>query len=294
MIKRTILIESEGATIRTELQSLVVSQSDRETARVPLEDLGLLILESPQILITQSALAACAENGAAVLVCARNHLPVGLMLPLAGNTLHTQRLRAQVETKKPLKKQLWRQIIKVKIANQAALLPKNSRARKKINALTGQVKSGDSDNREAVASRLYWRALFDDSDFRRDRYGEAPNNLLNYGYMILRATAARALCGAGLHPALGLHHSNRENPFCLADDILEPYRPFVDRRVLELHRANVEKLDKNAKASLLKILADTIKLGKDKAPLMVAMQKSASSLANCYADKNGKLHLPTL
>ncbi len=294
MIKRTVEIGTDNLVIRSMLKNLVIIQGSEEVGRVPFEDLGILILGNAQTTLTRSALASCAENGSAVLVCGRDHHPVGLMLPLAGNIVHARRLRAQIDAGLPLKKRLWQKLVQAKLENQAAVVKDDEDATRKIRSLARDVKSGDHDNREAQGARLYWPAIFKDPEFRREREGPPPNGLLNYGYAILRAAAARALCGAGLHPAIGLHHHNRENPFALADDVMEPYRPYVDVHVRELRAKGATEPDKESKAELLGLLAEPIRMGKEKGPFMVMLQKTAASLALALENDMSSLDLPSI
>ncbi|MCZ7586919.1 MAG: type II CRISPR-associated endonuclease Cas1 [Deltaproteobacteria bacterium] len=291
MVKRTLEVSTPGTHIRLDKKHLAFFAEERGDMCVPVEDLGVLMLDSPQISLTQAALTACAEAGAAVVFCGRDHHPAGLVLPVAGNVLHTQRLRAQVDAKKPVVKQIWRHIVRAKIRLQAHNLPLDDPARKKLLAFRDDVKSGDTTNREAHAARLYWPVLFG-ADFRRVREGPPPNNLLNYGYMALRATVARALVAAGLHPALGLHHRHRENPFALADDLMEPYRPFVDCRVWLLRKRGKSEIDREVKAALLSVLAEPVNMRAGSGPLMVAVQKSAHSVYECLAGEAAEPELP--
>ncbi|NLH48783.1 MAG: type II CRISPR-associated endonuclease Cas1 [Myxococcales bacterium] len=291
MIKRTVEAGWRCTHVKTRDKQIVFCAEAEETGAVPSEDIGLLILDSLRMTCTQRALAQVLADGGAVLVCGEDHLPAGLLLPLEGNELLTERLRTQIAAGKPQAKQLWRQIVQAKLRAQAGLLPWESAARLRLARLSQTVKSGDEENTEAQGARFYWPELFG-ADFRRDREGAPPNNLLNFGYMTLRAAMARAVVGAGLHPAIGLHHRNRQNAFCLADDLLEPYRPLVDARVHQLWLQGVMELDKESKASLLRILGEPIRLESGQGPVQVAMQKTAASLAACLAGERRKLDLP--
>ena len=260
--------------------------------RVPVEDIGLLILDAPTTTYTHSVLTEVLAAGAAVIPCGSNHHPAGMFLPQQ-NTLQVQRVADQAAASLPLKKRLWKQIVRRKIRNQAFVLPKDSPARKALVELASHVRSGDPANVEAQAARRYWRAMFGDG-FRREREGASPNNFLNYGYMAMRAAVARALCGAGLHPSLGLHHHNRSNTFCLADDLLEPLRPVVDRKVLNLHRAGAEELDRQVKYDLLSVLTEEVALAGATGPVMVALERVVASLVRCYEGTDKELLLPDL
>jgi CRISPR-associated protein Cas1 len=203
---------------------------------IPVEDIGIVILDHQQITITQALMSALLDNNSAVITCDSKHLPVGLFLPLTGNTIQNERFRSQLNASLPLKKQLWQQTVEFKIRNQASLLFYSTGMRhNNMTVWAGSVKSGDSGNMEARAAAYYWKTLFPDNPgFIRGQYEDYPNNLLNYGYAILRAIVARALVGSGMLPTIGIHHHNRYNAYCLADDIMEPYRPFVDRLVIDL------------------------------------------------------------
>ena len=277
--------------MRTENAHLVVSVKGEDQGRVPWEDLGLLILDQTQCTITQAALAAASQNGAVVAVCGRDHHPCGFLLPLAGNQLHPARLRLQIEMNKPLGKRLWRQLVRAKLAGQAAMLPEKNVARVRISQLAKNVRLGDPDNKEAQGARFYWPALFGKA-FRRSREGPPPNNLLNFGYMVLRAATARAIVSAGLHPALGIEHSHRNNAFALADDLLEPYRPFVDERVLFMWRQGHALVKKETKRQLYSLLATPIATARGQSPLTVALDRTATSFVDCLRGENNALELP--
>lgn len=283
MLKRTIEVSTDGTSLFLRAKQLVIERDGDELASVPFDDLGFLVLTSHGVTISSGALRACAEYNVAVISCAENFLPAGLQLPLAANSLHAERLNAQVAVSVPLRKQLWSRIVNAKLRMQAANLPEGP-ARSRILAMAGDVRSGDPDNLEAQGARIYWGELFSGIDlpapFRREPDGPPPNGLLNYGYAIVRACVARALVAAGLHPALGLHHQNRYNAFCLADDLIEPFRPFVDGRVRELAAAGELEVNKDTKRPLLALLADKLTVGGEQSPLMIGVQRSANSLSN--------------
>jgi CRISPR-associated protein Cas1 len=292
MIKRTIEISGEGNHLSISNGSLLVHKNDEIAGRVPLEDLGLLILDAPTTTYTHSVIAEALAAGAVIIPCGRDHHPSGLFLP-QDNSLITQRLAAQVAAPLPLKKSLWKQIVQAKIRSQAGALDAAASERGMMLALISRVRSGDPTNVEAHAARIYWPAMFG-KDFRRLPEGPPPNALLNYGYMVLRACVARAVCGAGLHPSLGLHHHNRSNPFCLADDLLEPLRPLVDVRVEWLARAGFKEINRESKIQLLAVLTETVEVADGKGPLMVALERVTASLVRCYAGEQKKLDLPKL
>ncbi len=264
-------------------------------AIVPVEDVGIVILDHQQITITQALLASLLENNVAVITCDSSHLPTGLLLPLSGNTLQSERFKAQIEASAPLKKQLWQQTVIAKINNQAALLKTQGVNIKNMLHWAKSVSSGDNANHEARAAAYYWAKLFpENKKFKRERLGDPPNNLLNYGYAILRAIVARGLVGSGLLPTLGIHHHNKYNAYCLADDIMEPYRPFVDKIVLDLYLKKYPDLDLTTeiKRQLLEIATTDILISKERSPLMVGMQQTTASLAACFKKTRKKIIYP--
>lgn len=264
----------------------------------PIEDLGVVVLDHKQITITQGALEALLENNCAVITCDSNHMPVGLLLPLVGNTTQNERFRDQLDASQPLRKQLWQQTIQYKIRNQAAVLAQCSDAETKcMQVWANDVRSGDPDNLEARAAVYYWKSLFGHiPGFIRDREGVAPNNLLNYGYAILRAVVARSLVASGLLPTLGIHHHNRYNAYCLADDIMEPYRPYVDRLVVDIieqYGIDIE-LSKDIKAELLSISTLDVVIGGKRSPLMVGVSQTTASLYKCFSGELRKIAYPEI
>lgn len=264
----------------------------------PIEDIGVVVLDHKQITITQGALEAMLENNCAVITCDSNHLPVGLLLPLAGNTTQTERFQDQLNASQPLRKQLWQQTMQYKIRNQATVLEQCTKSETKCMKIwADDVRSGDPDNYEARAAVYYWKNLFGHVlGFIRARDGVAPNNLLNYGYAILRAVIARSLVASGLLPTLGIHHHNRYNAYCLADDIMEPYRPYVDRLVFnitEQYGIDVE-LSKDIKAELLSIPVLDVTIGGKRSPLMVAATQTTASLYKCFSGELRKIAYPEM
>ena len=266
----------------------------------PIEDIGVVVLDNRRITITQGLLESLLENNCAVITCDSHSLPVGLMLPLYGNSTQNERFRDQLDASQPLKKQLWQQTIKMKISNQAAALAtctgKNSPT---MLRWADDVRSGDPDNVEGRAAAYYWKNLFAGidglEDFTRSREGEAPNNLLNYGYAILRAIVARALVSSGMLPTLGIHHHNRYNAYCLADDIMEPYRPYVDELVYSIVKdkgINNLDLSKEIKAMLLSIPTLDVVIGGKRSPLMVAVTQTTASLYKCFTGELRRITYP--
>jgi len=296
MIKRTLYF-GNPAYLSLRDRQLVVKRNNEELKTVPIEDVGYVVLDHRQITITQGAISELVENNCAVVTCDTKHLPTGLVLPLSGNTLQSERFQSQIEASLPLKKQLWQQTIQKKVLNQAAVLRiKQGLEAKNMLAWASSVRSGDADNREAVAAAYYWKELFPDiPGFTRDREGVPPNNLLNYGYAILRAVVARSLVCSGLIPTLGIFHHNRYNAYCLADDIMEPYRPIVDKLVFEIvAEAEIcpEELNKEQKIRLLQIpVLDTIIEGV-RSPLMNAVATTTASLAKCFMGVTKKILYP--
>lgn len=272
------------------------------TASIPVEDIGIVILDHKQITLTQALIEALLENNVALITCDSTHHPTGLMLPLCGNTIQNERFRAQLDAKEPLKKQLWAQTVEQKIRNQSDMLASKNIDNGYLRPLYKNVKSGDSDNREAAAAAYYWSTIFGsiknedgrNLDFKRFREGLPPNNYLNYGYAILRATMARSIVAAGLLPTLGIFHHNRYNAYCLADDLMEPYRPFVDKvvySIVETHGIN-DDITREIKILLLQIPAMDVILNGEKSPLMNATQRTAVSLVKCFSGEQRKMLYP--
>ena len=271
----------------------------REAERtIPIEDIGVVVLDNRRITITTGAMEALLDNNCAIITCNSTNLPVGLMLPLSGNTTQSERFRNQIDASLPLKKQLWQQTVRQKILNQATVLNKNTGAIvKNMQVWANEVKSGDPDNYEARAAAYYWRNIFPTlPNFVRGREGEPPNNLLNYGYAILRACVARGLVGSGLLPTLGIHHHNRYNAYCLADDIMEPYRPFVDDLVINIMQQypDYSELTLSIKAALLTIPSLDVMLDGKRSPLMIAVGQTTASLAKCFNGELRKIAYPEL
>lgn len=263
----------------------------------PIEDIGVIVLDNKQITITSGLLEALLENNSAVITCDERSMPTGLMLPLCGNTTQSERFRHQIETSQPLKKQLWQQTVKSKIENQAAILKHcTGKEVRCMTAWASDVRSGDSENMEARAAAYYWKNLFPIEEFTRDRNGIPPNNLLNYGYAILRAVVARSLVASGLLPTLGIHHHNRYNAYCLADDIMEPYRPFVDKLVynIVINGYDFYTLSKDIKSQLLAIPTLDVVIAGKRSPLMVAVSQTTASLYKCFSGELRKISYPEI
>ncbi len=296
MIKRTLYFGNPAYLCLRDNQ-LVVKKKDGEPKTVPVEDVGFIILDSPQVTISCALLSFLTKNNCAVISCDSKHLPSGLFLPLAGNSLQSERFRHQIEASLPLKKQLWQQTVQQKILNQASVLQLRRKCPVKILfSCAGNVRSGDADNREAVAAAYYWKQLFPLLEsFTRDRFGVPPNNIFNYGYAILRGVVARSLVASGLLPTFGIHHSNRYNAYCLADDIMEPYRPIVDKLIIEKLDGMKEipaELSRELKISLLEIPILDTRIGGKRSPLMNAVSLTTNSLYRCFAGESRKLLYP--
>ncbi len=304
MVKRTLYF-GNPAYLSLRLGQLVVrlpspeptiSKDSFEAKTIPVEDIGVVVLDNKQITITQGLLEALLENNCAVLTCDSSRLPVGLMLPLCGHTLQNERFRDQIEASLPLKKQIWQQTIRQKILNQAAVL-RYSTGKEHNNMLVWaeEVRSGDSANLEARAAAYYWKTVFGDPMFVRGREEAPPNNLLNYGYAILRAVVARSLVCSGLLPTLGVHHHNRYNAYCLADDIMEPYRPYVDRMVCDMIELGGSMiLTPEVKKAFLSIPVLDVDIDGHRSPLMVAVSTTAASLAKCFTGESRKVIYPEM
>ncbi len=302
MIKRTLYF-GNPAYLSMRNSQLVINLPDANgmddrtgNNTIPIEDIGVVVLDHKQITITHGLLESLLANNAAVITCDSSRMPVGLMLPLSGNTIQSERFQNQIEASLPLQKQLWQQTVQAKIQNQAYVLNKTRKVVvKNMLVWVADVKSGDSDNLEARAAAYYWRNLFSDIDeFTRGREGVPPNNLLNYGYAILRAVVARSLVTSGLLPTLGIHHHNRYNAYCLADDIMEPYRPFVDKLVVEIVDSgeDISELGKALKAKLLNIPILDVMINNQRSPLMIAVGFTTASLTKCYAGESRKITYP--
>lgn len=298
MIKKTLCF-SNPAYLSTRLGQLVITLPDdpkgETTVTRPIEDIGVVVLDNKRITITSSAIEALLENNCALVTCDSHSMPVGLMLPLCGNTTQSERFALQLSASLPLKKQLWQQTVKQKITNQAAALSQlTAEETRCMNVWANNVRSGDPDNIEARAAAYYWKYLFQDPGFKRDRDGSPPNNLLNNGYAILRAVIARALVSSGLLPTLGIHHHNRYNAYCLADDIMEPYRPYVDRIVFTLYKNGHTGLTTDVKRELLKIPTIDVVIEGRKSPLMIGATTTTASLYKCFEGESRKIAYPEM
>ena len=295
MIRKTIEFSTPGTRLSVAHRQLVVERPDLPKATLPIEDLGVVIVDDTRATYTQSVFLSLLEAGATVLVTGRDHLPAGMMLPLDAHHVQTERHRAQVETSAPVRKRAWQTIVRAKIVQQAAVLSHFTGNHGGLAPMARRVRSGDPDNLEAQAAQRYWPRLFGKT-FRRDREAEGVNALLNYGYAVVRAAVARSVVAAGLIPSLGVHHRHRNNPFCLADDLLEPYRPYVDWRVRQMAGDDTESApdlsERETRAELLSLLNETVHVGGRREPLMLAFHTSAASLCRTLTGGDRTLALP--
>lgn len=297
MIKRTILIENKSS-ITTKNQQLVLKSEVRESS-IPIEDIGFLVLDHAEIYLSIPAMNLIVENNTAIIICGSNHLPNGMFLNLNSHHIQQEIFKNQIEASIPLKKQLWQQTIIEKIRNQGELLAKITENKNTFEFLASKVLSGDTSNMEGVAAQQYWKNFplpnHEKDGIKRERYGDYPNNFLNYGYAILRAATARALSGSGLLNTLGIHHKSKYNAFALADDIMEPFRPIVDEKVFGImKRYQEQELNTAIKAEMLQMLTQTVYFKEEKSPLMVGLQKTASSLQQCFTGHRKKIKYPKL
>lgn len=305
MIKQTLCF-TQRAHLSLHLGQLVIELPDvKGTDTKPnkftrhIEDIGVIVIESHAVTITSAVMSALLRNNVAVVTCDANHMPQGLILNLDGNTIQSERFQLQIEASRPLKKQLWQQTVSAKIANQAVVLQRWCKSETRcMTVWSRNVRSDDADNLEGRAAAFYWRNLFDDNPrFKRVQGGDGANALFNYGYSIVRAVIARALVGSGLLPTFGIHHHNRYNAYCLADDIMEPYRPYVDQMVMEIIRDNNNEapaLTPEIKRVLLTLPTIDVTIGKVTRPLMVAASMTTASLARCYAGETRKITYPVV
>ena len=294
MIKQTLMFTSPVALSLKYGQLVVKSLDDDKTLTRPVEDIGFLVIDNPMISLTIPLLNELVSNNVAVIVCDKKQMPQAMLQPLVGNTTLQETYKYQIEAAAPLRKQMWKQLVEAKIRNQAALLDRVGKEGKMLKPFYANVKSGDADNREGAAARVYWSQLFENG-FKREREGDTPNPFLNYGYTILRAAVARALVGSGLYPAFGIFHRNRYNAFPLADDVMEPYRPFVDEVVYSLCQDDeVIELDKNVKSRLLRVLFADVKIGRMMRPLEVALSLTTASMVKMFKGDSQTLSLPKM
>lgn len=292
MIKRTIEISREPAYLSVRLNQLQLRRGESVVGSIPCEDIGVVLVDHPQTTYSHAALVQLAESAASLVICGRDHLPTAILLPISQHTEVVWRMKEQLAATRPIRKQIWKQLVRAKIRGQARNLKPGSSARRKLLDMATQVRSGDPGNLEAQAARLYWMHWLPGEAFRRDADAEGINGLLNYGYAVLRAALGRAIVAAGYHPSIGLQHSHRANAFCLADDLIEPLRPLVDDRARELFRAGAERLDQEAKAKLLELLTEETAFGEETGPLMANLHRYVASLGRCFRRESKRLEIP--
>lgn len=289
MIKQTLEISAEPAHLCVRNNQLLIQRDGHTIAQTPCEDLGVVLVDNAATTYTHSALDQLARNDAMLVICGPNHLPSAMLLPLSVHSQVVWRVQHQINAKKTLNKSLWKQIIVEKIESQARNLPSNVPAARKLLELTRRVRAGDTSNVEAQAAKIYWQNWLWQEEFRRDQNGAGLNSFLNYGYAVLRAALSRAIVAAGMIPSIGIHHRNRSNQFCLADDLIEPLRAIVDDRAREMYRQGYETLDQEGKSRLLELLTIDSKIGSSTGPLMVSLHRYVASLTKCYDGTTVKL-----
>lgn len=294
MIKQTLMFTSPVSLSLKDQQIVITFKDNKDSVTHPIEDIGFVVIENPQVSISVPLLNELADNNVSVIFCDKKQMPRTMLMTLEGNTTQQESYKYQMEASAPMKKNVWKQLVECKIRNQALLLNTLGKNGDALKPYYMNVKSGDTDNREGAAAREYWSRIFYDG-FKRERDGEPPNNLLNYGYTILRAAVARALIGTGLYPAFGVFHRNRYNAFPLADDVMEPYRPFVDEIVYHLYYDGaVSELNSQSKGKLLRVLFSDVKMGKVTRPLENALSLTTASLLRMYKGETDKLSLPMI
>lgn len=293
MVKRTLFFSHAVCLSVRHKQLVIFSKETQEETLIPIEDIGFVIVENALVSLTIPLINELTNNNCALIFCNEKHLPFSMTMPLDCNEIQSQLFSAQINAKLPVKKNCWKQIVEYKIKNQGLVLKKYDLNFARLVDFSKCVKSGDSTNMESQAAKFYWDNLFG-KNWCRDRFGDFPNNYLNYGYAILRAAMARALVGSGLLPTLGIHHHNKYNAYCLADDLMEPYRPFIDDEVIEYISANPDdkEVGLEFKKRILKVLARDVKMENLTRPMMVALSMTSSSLSDALSNESEKLKLP--
>ena len=293
MIKQTLMF-TNPASLSLKYNQMVIQLKDSEqTVTRPIEDIGIVIIDNQMVQMTVPLINALADNNVAVVFCGSNSMPNSMLMPLESNNTQQETIRYQIEASQPTNKRIWKELITSKIRNQAECLNRCGFDGSVLKPYYSNVLSGDKDNREGAAARIYWQKMYGKS-FIRDRYGESPNHLLNYGYTILRAAVARALMGSGLLPAFGLFHRNRYNAFPLADDVMEPYRPFVDEAVFELFSTDPDiQLTKDVKQRLVSVLTCDVEMAGQTKPLQIALSSTTASIAKILKDNKGTVTCPS-
>ena len=297
MTDRILDISDSGCRLRVENRQLLISRDEGVPASIPLEEVAALVVSQAYTTYSHAVLSGLAEHGGVLVVCDSRCLPCAMMLPLYGHSLQAQRLAEQIAVTKPVRKRLWQAIVQAKVRNQAAILQGSRGEDAGLSAMAERVRSGDPDNIESQAARVYWARLFGGLDFRRTPgEGNPPNHFLDYGYAVLRGIVARSICGSGLNPTLGIHHRHRDNSFCLADDLMEPFRPLVDRAVVNLIKAGFgqEELNRKTKGLLLEPLLGRITWQGELRTLFDVSRQISGALADVFRTGRGELPLPDL
>lgn len=294
MSKRIVEVATEGCYLKLRHSQLIIEREGEEVGSIPIEDLSALVIDHPQTLITQAVLSELVKANVMVISSDERHQPIGLFLPLDSHSTQTERFTAQLELGLAVKKGLWKQIVQGKIKGQARVLHDVTGSDAGIGQLLKKVRSGDPENIEAQAARRYWSRLFDKGTFKRNRFAEDQNRYLNYGYAVLRALVSRSLCATGLHPSIGIHHKNRYNSYCLADDLMEPYRPLVDLNVWQIveDHGHEREMDREIRRRLIEIVKREVRVDGEKYTFQGAVQKSAQSLARVMQGYEKVLSLP--
>jgi CRISPR-associated protein Cas1 len=294
MIGRIVEVADDRRHLFMHRGFMVVQDTEgerKELGQVPLDDIAAVIANAHGLSYTNNLLVALAERGAPFVLCAANHNAVGMLLPIEGNFEQAKRIEMQIAASQPTHKRLWAHVVRSKLEQQGAALEATGAPSAPLTMLASKVKSGDPENLEAQGARKYWTLLFG-YEFRSDQNGGGINGLLNYGYTVLRATTARAVIAAGLHPSIGLHHSNDSNAMRLVDDLMEPFRPMIDLKVWQLHRHGEKEVSPETKRALVRTLYDDMQTAAGAAPVMVCVQKLCTSLAQVYLGERDKLELP--
>lgn len=293
MIKRTLFFTKAACLTLKDKQLCHVDKETQTKTTIPIEDIGFVVIDNSQILITIPLITELTRNNAAVIFCNEKHMPYSMNLPLEGNIIQDQLFSLQINADEPLKKNIWKQLIKSKIQNQGKVLQKQGIDSSRFTKMSGEVKSGDPNNLEGQAAKLYWDLLVG-VDWLRGRFGEYPNSHFNYGYSILRAATARALVGSGLLPTFGIHHHNKYNAYALADDIMEPYRPFVDDEVINYTKQfpQEQEITTNFKKTIMNLLIRDVEINKVTRPLSIALTYTTASLSKVFSGKSKKIELP--
>lgn len=291
MIGRVVEIASDGRHLALSHGFMTISAEGKEVGRVPLDDIAVLLCHAHGLTYSNNLIVALAERGASMVICTANHMPVAWIWPMDGHHVQSLRMRHQVEAGEPVRKRLWQALVKAKVLQQGAVLQRMGRAHEPFDHFARQVRSGDPDNIEAQAARRYWPLLMG-SDFRRDRTAGGANALLNYGYTVLRAGVARAVASAGLHPSIGLHHSNRSNPMCLVDDLMEPFRPLTDFLVARLLAKGESEVTPAAKAVLASVLSLDLTTRLGTTPVASCVERMVLSIAASFETGSPKLDAP--